>query len=179
MQAAGWTKKSMVGGTKLWIDLGDRVLNAYPTFSKTPTELVFHDHAAVWFERWARARFVIFPSMTLDACAIVRRTGQHGWMRTPGEGSAQFIHDATDRLLDWARGIEEAAEISRPAQPRDLLGLSSFEHITALAVSGQVEALERWQQEVGRGDATRLHPLVKLDSLQRAISIAASSRPRP
>lgn len=47
-----------------------------------------------------------------------------------------------------------------------------MDHVSALALLGETETLRGWRSEVQTADRPRLHPLVKLENLDRAIAVS-------
>ena len=170
MEAAGWTKRRVENDAVFDLDLGDRVLKAWPTFSKTTTQLVIRDYGAVWFEDYARAKHAIFPNLSLDACAILRR--KNARMKIDGEGSPKDVLALTEELRDWALAVDKAAVLDEHAAEKPQYGMTSYDHLAALALLGRVEAIDAWRDALSRDAAERYHPRIGEAELMRAREIA-------
>ncbi len=170
MVEAGWTREVAKPDPIYVMDLDDRRLESIPQFKTVGGAFIFTDNGQVWVDEWASVRHQIFPKFPKKNCALVRRRNSRN--KTDGKGSAAYIAEITNELTAWAKGIDVDAEIANHAQDSEQYGLRAFDHITALAMRGDVEALQRWSAMDEDPRNQKLHPMVTPDALKQAVEIA-------
>lgn len=177
MLQVGWKAYQSGKETHFEMQLKDRTLRVPGTYTQLSDELFFDDHAKLWVADYAAAKHALFPDIKLDHCYVASRPNAS--TSTKGTGSAAFFEDVTKTLIAWAEGVNVQAEIQSAADAVERLGHFSFDHVAALAFTGNTTQLQTWRDKVSSGVPTGLSPMITVEVLDQALGIARKNRASP
>ena len=175
MIEAGWSPYKIGKETHFEMQLEDRKLRVPGTYTQLSDELHFDDNSKIWVKDYATVKHALFPSMKLDRCYVASRPKAS--TKVAGTGSPEFFQELTKTLIKWAENVDINTEIQNAADATDRLGHFSFDHITALAFTGNTVQLQIWREKVASGETTGLSPMVTVEVLDKALEIARKNGP--
>lgn len=174
LKESGWVFERDEAGSQIGIyDLGDRLLQIVPGVSGSPP----------------RVSVTLLPSVTTkEFSEIVSQIGDEEytpnpivrWFEQPPnhpELTPDLVRLRAEEVLAWGRGADiEGGLAAYRDLPTSAPGARPLWHLGALALAGDVERLQGYQDSFRRGDRLGFVPYIKEDMIDRALEIAKDER---
>jgi hypothetical protein len=189
MCEGGW--KKVTGGRELTVftfDLSDRQVVSFASYLNLPNKFQFtHDAAIVFYPVRRAVEFMLDKKVSV--------AGQW-WtlMMKPGSVQAdspsrQLIDDCTSRIISWAQALDPQQALMNAGKPLPMWS-NIFTHVAAVALLGNAGLIRHYIELRKRenllgldppildaSEPANLHPIVKIEHLERALFIANGEHP--